>query len=771
MEKERLKKEFNIYSNKFFEYLNWVDRTKATFGFFWLFAFVILFNSFKYTVIDSSYYKKLAEKQQIIEIKNPVTRWWIYSNNTPAWVFATSTNLTNLAIDPQEEWDKQKLEDFLVEVTFEQFCIKKEEDVCQENVTSFVKKYEIEDFVYEENYIKNLLREEIKNKINKKTLDSVIIKDNLEQKNVDEIKAMNIQWLYFITNNLYADPTKIVDKIWATNYLGEKLWISKDELDNKLKLRPIRYVSIVKRLNIDLKDNIEKRIDSESQSVKNKLVDVKNSIYRFLILESEPTRYYPENKLGSQITWFVTPWNNWKYWIEWYFNDQLKWEDWVKITKKDVSGKMLGWSDLWEKDSINWADIKLTIDRNIQKEVTKILQDWVKEYKANKASAIIMDPKTWAIIAMADSYEYDPNSYWDVYALEKVSYAKYPNPWFDLLGMPVFVEDSINWEIYRFKWQEVKLRLASSSELWNTAIPKYKFKNNFWPWAYNNDSIWSLYEPGSVFKAFTTAIWIDSWDIKPTDTYTDKWYVEIDKFKIKNLSDKCTGHHTYLHALNWSCNVWMIDIVRKVWKPMFYKYLNDFWIWQKTNITLEWEVYSQIPPYEKWSQAKLFTMSFGQWVTATLIQMATAYSVLANWWLYMQPYIVDTMNLPNWTQIKNEPKVLRRVIKEDTSKKIIGMLVEWVRNWFAAKWWVEWYDVAWKTWTSQIASKGWYEIWAAWHTITSYGWFAPASNPKFVIIVRVERPRSAQYSETTSSVLFQKITKYLLNYYSIPKNN
>jgi cell division protein FtsI/penicillin-binding protein 2 len=98
------------------------------------------------------------------------------------------------------------------------------------------------------------------------------------------------------------------------------------------------------------------------------------------------------------------------------------------------------------------------------------------------------------------------------------------------------------------------------------------------------------------------------------------------------------------------------------------------------------------------------------------------------------------------------------------------MLTEWAKLWFAKTWSVPWYDIAGKTWTSQIAYKWKYEEWWPWHTITSYWWFAPSSNPKFVMIVRIERPRSAIYSETTSSALFAKIAKYLLNYYWIPKN-
>ncbi|EKD25446.1 MAG: hypothetical protein ACD_80C00055G0001, partial [uncultured bacterium (gcode 4)] len=154
----------------------------------------------------------------------------------------------------------------------------------------------------------------------------------------------------------------------------------------------------------------------------------------------------------------------------------------------------------------------------------------------------------------------------------------------------------------------------------------------------------------------------------------------------------------------------------------------------------------------------------------TVLQMATAYSVIANGGVYMQPYVVDSLTLADGTIVKNAPTPLRRVIKEETSKKVIAMLTEWAKIGFAKKGSVDGYDVAGKTGTSQIAAKGKYETGGPGHTITSYGGFAPASNPKFVMIVKIERPRSAEYSETTSSAIFSKIAKYLLNYYGIPKN-
>ena len=130
---------------------------------------------------------------------------------------------------------------------------------------------------------------------------------------------------------------------------------------------------------------------------------------------------------------------------------------------------------------INGTDIKLTIDRNIQKEVTRILSDGVKEFRANKGSVIIMDPKTGAIIAMVSYPDFDPNNFGDVYELERVSYSKYPNPSFDLLGIPLFVEDSTKGTAILVGKKKIPLRLATETETGNRSIPKYKYKNMFGP--------------------------------------------------------------------------------------------------------------------------------------------------------------------------------------------------------------------------------------------------------------------------------------------------
>lgn len=768
-----MQKKINHFINVLIIRLSHIDRVRMVFLGFAFFAMMIIWTTFKYTVVEHDYYKALADKQQVITVKNPVSRGTIYSNNDPAWVFATSTDLSDLAIDPKEVGSKEKLETFLTDVVFEEVCSKRSDDRCAENLFNYLKQVQDDNFVATDASVKSKIQDDIHRKISKEFIDSVIIKENLTDKEMVDLKDMTDgsgSAFGIINDSLYVDPTKVENKDSITTFLMNTLGLSKEELDFKLSKRTVRYVKILRKMGLSTRDMIDARVKAEKINIAQGRMLESESIYHFFILEANPTRFYPEKNMGGQIVGFVDNENEGKYGIEGYFNEELKGKEWASIAKKDISGRTIGSFDLGERKMVNGTDIKLTIDRSIQKEVTRLLSDGVKEFRANKGSVVIMDPKTGAIIAMVSYPDFDPNNFWDVYELEKVSYSKYPNPSFDLLGIPLFVEDTETWVPILVWKKKIALRTATEAEIGNRAIPKYKYKNNFGPGVYESDPVSSLYEPGSVFKAVTTAIAIDTGDIKPSDTYTDKGYVNIDQYKISNVSQECIGQHTYSHALDWSCNVGMIDIVQKIGKSLFYKYINDFGFGQKTNITLEGEVYGKIDPYEKWARVKLFTMAFWQGITATVLQMAAAYSALANGGIYMQPYIVDSLTLADGTVVKNAPTPLRRVIKEDTSKKIIAMLTEGAKIGFAKKGWVDGYDVAGKTGTSQIAAKGKYEIGEAGHTITSYGGFAPASNPKFVMIVKIERPRTAQYSETTSSAVFSKIAKYLFNYYGIPKN-
>lgn len=732
---------------------------------FFAFALVIIYKLFYFTVLNHDYYQTLADNQQTSKTKNEIPRWNIFSSNEN--IIATTVSLDDLAIDPALEWNKDKLSNFLQDIVFEEICYLQTKEKCKNNLEKFVWVLSLDDFKYEDNYVKTKILEKIKSKINQTKLTQTLVKQDLTKEQIFEIEKLNLSWLYINWTNLYVNPEEIIDRDFFAWKIYNIINFDKNELSHLIRKRELRYAPILNKISITASEKIKSKIKEEKDSLSKWFIKKEDLIWNLIILYPSWHRYYPEKDMASNIMWYVDWEWKWRYWIEWYYDNILKGQVGNKFSKKDILWRPI--DPIWEYESIStpWADITLTIDRNIQKAVEEIIDEDLASYRANSISVVIMNPKTWEILAMASNPRYDPNDIWSVFELEKVNYNKFPNPYTDLLWSRVFAIDNIKWQEFLYNGKKIFLRELQREEYTDNKLEKFVFKNKKWPWVYKNDIIQDLYEPWSIFKPIVMARAIDSWEMNRYDMYKDDWYIKIDNFKIKNVSSQCLWYNTFQNAMNFSCNVWMIRIVQKIWPSIFSKYIESFWIWRKTWIDLEWEVFWRMSPYERWSKAQLFTTSFGQWITATVLQMASVYSTIANWWFYYKPQIVKSIKFEWWKEIINSPIATHRVIKESTSKTMIKVLVEWVDKWVAKNGWVKWYSIAWKTWTAQIAYKWRYESWEA-STMWFYAWFGPAEDPKFAMVVKIERPRSSIYGWETVAKTYSKIASYLLKYYTIP---
>ena len=135
-------------------YIEHFDRIHVILVLFFCYAIFVLITAFRYTVIDHDFYQNLADRQQTIEVKNSVSRGSIYSANTPAGVFATSTDLSDLAIDPKEIGSKERLVNFLSDIVFEELCVKQSPEACNEHLMSFLRVNELPDYIYSDEYVK-----------------------------------------------------------------------------------------------------------------------------------------------------------------------------------------------------------------------------------------------------------------------------------------------------------------------------------------------------------------------------------------------------------------------------------------------------------------------------------------------------------------------------------------------------------------------------------------------------------------------------------------
>lgn len=751
--------------HKVIHFFKQYPRDYYVFLIFWVFAFLLLWELFSFTVLNHTYYKNLADFQQTSKTQNPTSRGSIFSSNNK--VLASSVDLNDLAIDPSLKGDKKKLADFLTDVVYNEICYLKSQNECKVSLTKFLKVLEIPDFRMNEVYVKEQIAKRVAQIVQRTKVTSVLLKDDLDSEEVFALEKANLSWVYINGSNLYVNPEEIVDDDFVAKSISN---ITNDDFEstkNLIRKRDLRYILIQPKLSISTSEYVKNRLEEEKQAYMKWFVAADEMMSNFIIFSSNQHRYYPENDLWATILWFVDSNGEGRYGIEGYYNSILQWKQTQSYAKKDNQWRLIEPLTLWDQSALNGANITLTIDRNIQKAVEDIIDEDLAWYRANSISVVVMDPKTGKILAMAQNPRFNPNSPGDVFELEKVTYGKFPNMYTDLLGARVFAVDNVNGTEFIYDGKKIFLREISREEYTDPSLEKYVFVNKQWGGVYKNDFVQNLYEVGSIFKPIVFSAAIDTGEIHRYDIYHDEWKVQVGQFTISNVASQCLWYKTFQNAMNWSCNVGMIRIAQKIWSSIFSKYIESYGIWKKTWITLEGEVSGKLDPYEKWSKAQLFTTAFGQWITATMLQMASAYSVLANGWVYYTPQIVESISFPDGRKITNAPESTHRVIKESTAKTMTEVLTEWVNVWAAKLGWVKGYSVAWKTWTAQIAYKGRYESGAA-STMWFYAGYGPSEDPRFVMIVKVERPRSSIFGWETVARTFSKIAEYLFNYYAIP---
>jgi cell division protein FtsI/penicillin-binding protein 2 len=283
-----------------------------------------------------------------------------------------------------------------------------------------------------------------------------------------------------------------------------------------------------------------------------------------------------------------------------------------------------------------------------------------------------------------------------------------------------------------------------------------KFKNIIGSATYRNRAVSDIFEPGSVFKAIAMAIALDDGDVTPTTTYNDHGPIKVDEFEIHNATDTYYGITTMRGVLERSLNTGMAFVARKMGRELFGRYLKKFGFGERTYIEFEDEADAKFKDSSRWAESELVTYAFGQGIAVTPIQFITAISALANKGILMKPHIVEA-----------EPEQVRRVISEKTAATISAMMVSVVESSATQRAAVPGYKVAGKTGTAQTYKHG-KPLTGPGTTIASFIGFGPFQDPRFAILVKIDRPRSSIWSDATATPLFAEIAGFLFKYYNVP---
>ncbi len=355
-------------------------------------------------------------------------------------------------------------------------------------------------------------------------------------------------------------------------------------------------------------------------------------------------RYYPEGKYFSHIIGFVGFQGDERigqYGLEGYFEKELAGQTGFLQAQMDANGRWITVGNSKIQEAVDGSSLVLTIDRTVQFTVCDKLAKAVQKHGADSGSAIVINPKTGAIIAMCNAPDYDPN-----------------------------------------KYNEVK----------DASV-------------YINRAIYAEYEPGSVFKAMTMAAALNEGAVGPNSKYTDTGSVEIGKYTIRNADNKVYGEQTMTQVLENSINTGAMYAAEKVGNEKFRKYMQDFGFGEKTGVTLQTETAGDIGSLDQMKDIYRATASFGQGLTVTPLQLIDAYAAIANGGKLMKPYLVDEIISPDDYHKKTEPEEVRQVLSSKTAATLGAMLVQVVENGHGKNAGVHGYYIAGKTGTAQVPKK------------------------------------------------------------------
>lgn len=808
-------KNIDDYLQRKIDKIPWLRHIKVTREFYLLlffgFLFFIIFvKLFWLQIINHNYYENLLSKQHVSQSLLKAKRWNIFAYDKSGKPVQLTDNITmyNVFVDPKFVWDKSRFIDILTPVIYSHFCEmygmkEMTKESCIRNIEIYTDKEIIPkkpDFFYYGSWIistwywsfdqtwfdiqyqealswfsSGIAYSLIKSQLDKMIYIGMRPRNYLgfftNQAFLEELRNSNLDYISIEADNYVYITPKQVSNISRESIPLKKLLTKYgyadqySDLTRYFKPQENRYVKLISDANPMIAQKI-KELKLEYYQERNK---DRIPFFHWLWLEPYTKRYYEYWSFLSNILGMVDKNDVSYYGIEQYFDSELRGKD-GKIIWRSSSWIGNVWAnDFQIENVVDGNDIYLTIDIGIQKELESIAKKYQEQFKADSVSILVYDPFEWEVKASANYPSFDPNDFNSTFQLRPLSRDdRYIIDDLTHLDIPVYI---YTWNTYR---------LATTSERIDTTLEKYIARNIYWPQVFVDKNVSMPYEPGSIFKAFTVGVALDLDEISLYDFYQDLNEVKVWPYTIKNADPKnCWWYNSFLHALVYSCNVWMVKMANGdlsghiywIGKESFYNYLDKLGFWKLTNIELAWESEWFVDNPSTVSVSRFLNNTFGQWLLTTPLQIAAGYASLVNWGFYIKPTIVENIfDNKNNTLIKNQRQILGQIFKPETSEKIKEALFnvldqnpdlkKVIR--------VEGYHLWWKSWTSQISYKGKYQQ-GEWWTNASFVGIVTKDNPKYVVIVQVRRPRTNMWWWETAGKIFGELSKFLINYSLIIK--
>jgi cell division protein FtsI/penicillin-binding protein 2 len=785
----------SLYITTFSAQLRKFFKTKEghLFLFFGACFVIIVLRLFYLEVVQWDYYRDMLVNQHYTKSELRAKRGQIFVTDRSGKHLQLTENVPffNLYVDPKFVNDKARLIQVLTPIVYKHFCEiyglqQPTLRQCAENIQEFSRtqllpqkqgvfieswgnQYYIDDAAWElrvaealsgftqsgaQALIAKRLDEVIKQGLKDKNYlwffeDKELLEELADTKRFPFLTIENTHYVYIVPDSLGNASQQAVRNLQQTLLKYGQVF----DIDYLKALRTpqeIRYVKLMSHMNAKIAQMIR---DTKKAYFQEAVRGV--PLLHGLWLEEYRTRYYPYGNFMSNILGYMDKENRAHYGVEEYFDTQLRGRD----------GKIIGLATPWIgqvganafeiEQPQDGMDVYLTIDPVIQREGEEIAKRYMNEFNADSVAITILEPETGKITALINYPAFDPNDPSDAYTLKPLTY-----------DQNYLIENLTFIDIPLYYLSGEQLIQAKSDERTLTWYQKYVFENGIGPQVFVDKNISYPFEPGSVFKAFTLGIGMDSDAISMYDYYEDKGFIQIDPFVIKNVDKKCTGTHTYLHALEFSCNVGMVRIAQAITKYVFYTYLERLGFGNPTTIELAGEEAGTLPDFNAVSLARFFNNAFGQGMLVTPMQMAVGYAALVNGGWHIQPTLVSALYDPHKQTIQElATKKRMRVFTQETAIRMKEALLSVIDNGHV-KIKIPGFSLWGKTGTAQIAYKGQYQQGAGW-TNGSFMGILTAKDTRYVISIQVRRPRLSQWWELTAGKIYQRLAEFLLAYEGI----
>lgn len=414
-------------------------------------------------------------------------------------------------------------------------------------------------------------------------------------------------------------------------------------------------------------------------------------------LLKEATRRYPQGTLAASVLGYAGADNQGLAGLEHRFDDEVRGRPARVTLLRDAAQRAVAAPGRWGRlraemgEEVEGAGLVLTLDAAIQHAAERELARGVAEYRAKGGSAVVLDPRTGEVLALASVPSFDPNRYAEA------------DP------------------------EERRCR-----------------------------PVLDAYEPGSTFKVITAAIAVEAGLVGPDDPIDcGGGTLTIGRTTIHEHGENRWGVLPLTDVLAHSSNIGIAHVGLSLGKVAYHRGVRSFGFGQRTGIELHGETPGLLSDVSSWSALTLPTMSFGQEVGVTVLQMARAYAAIASGGLLPQPHLVAEVRRPDGRVLRRSSPAAARVLSERTAATVKQMMLHVVENGTGKLAAIPGFTVAGKTGTAQKAAPG--GGYSRDRFVASFIGFVPAESPRVVIAVVVDEPKGRIYGGDVAAPVFSAI--------------